>query len=330
MYFNKPELAALILLTSAVPASTCWAGTDASYPQKPVTLVVGYAAGGGADALARVLAKHMTAKLQQPVVIENRPGAASNIAAESVARAKPDGYTLYIGTRSNAIHKSMYGHFSFDLARDPAPVGLLATVPSVIVAAQHAPVGTVQDLITLARAYPRELSFASPGVGSEAHLASVLFQQATQTDLVHVPYRGGAPALVDVMAGRVDVLFISLPGALPHIRAGKVRALAVTSRLRAATIDNVPTLEEAGVPGVDSEIWFGLMAPAGTPPQVIAQLNACVNAILMDAELQRAFMEGGYVAPLQPNTPETFGRFIAEETTRWTALIREKNIKPAN
>jgi tripartite-type tricarboxylate transporter receptor subunit TctC len=330
MYFNKPELAALILLGSAVPPGACASGTEASYPQKPLTVVVGYSAGGGADSLARLLAKHMTEDLKQPVVIENRPGAASNIAAESVARANPDGYTLYISTSSNAIHESMYGQFKYNLASDLMPVGLLASVPSVLVAARHAPVQTVQDLIKLARTYPRELSFGSPGVGTQAHLMGELFQQVTRTDLLHVPYRGGAPALVDLMGGQVDVLSVSLPGALPYIRAGKIRALAVMSRLRAPTIQDVPTMEEAGVPGVDWEIWFGLMAPAGTPPNVIARLNKCVNSVLMEPDLQRAFMDGGYVTPLQPNTAETFGRFIAEETTRWTAFIKEKNIKPAN
>jgi tripartite-type tricarboxylate transporter receptor subunit TctC len=329
MHFCKRELAALMLLSSALPMAVMGSEVDALYPQRPITLVVGYPPGGGADALARLLAKHMANQLGQKVLVENRPGAASNIAADSVARAIPDGYTLYISTRPNTIHKSMYGSFDFELADDLTPVAVLATVPNVIVAAKQGPIANLRDLITRAQADPGSLTYGSSGVGSDPHLAAELFQQATQTKLLHVSYRGGAQALVDAISGRVDLLFITLPAALAHIQAGSVRAVAVMSRRRAAAISHVPTAEEAGIVGLGLETWFGLMAPGGTPPHITERLNASVNTVLNIPQLQKAFMERGYVAPLGPNTPGTLRDLIAEETQRWAAILEAQNIKPA-
>jgi tripartite-type tricarboxylate transporter receptor subunit TctC len=333
MEFRARELASLMLIGSVLPGAMLPTNVMASdkeqhYPQRAITIVVGYPPGGGSDILARILARHMESELGQKVLVENRPGASSNIAADSVAHAAPDGYTLYIGTRPNTIHKSMYGHFNYDFATDLMPVGLLATVPNVLVASKQAPISTVKEVIALAKTYPGVPTIASTGVGSDTHLLGELFQQETQTKLLHVPYRGGTAALADVIGGRVDMLIFSLPGVLPHVKSGSVRALALLSRQRAPAAAQIPTMEEAGVLGLDVETWFGLMTPKGTPPQVIARLNGSLNVALMRPDLQKSFMAAGYVAPLSPNTPETFQTFIATETERWAAMIRDRNIKP--
>ncbi|WP_157792919.1 tripartite tricarboxylate transporter substrate-binding protein [Bordetella genomosp. 8] len=292
------------------------------YPERPITLVVGYAPGGGVDILARLLAGQLSEDLEQKVLIENRPGAASNIAAESVARAAPDGYTLYISTHPRPPRPVEQPQSWMDPAAALAPVALLATVPNVVVTGMRTPVTSIAGLVELAKTYPRLLSYGSPGVGSPPHLLGELFLSRTQTELLHVPYRGGALAIPEVIAGRLDALFISLPGALPHIQAGTVRALAVMSERRALAIDHIPTMEESGVIGMDMETRFGLMAPAGTPEDVIARLNRAVNAVLMNPALQAGFIARGYVAPLGRNTPESFQQLVAAEAAKWDAIPR--------
>jgi tripartite-type tricarboxylate transporter receptor subunit TctC len=237
---------------------------------------------------------------------------------------------LYLAARPNTLHKATHGHLGFDLASELTPVGLLATSHSVIVTGQHSPIGGVRDLIILAKANPGALTCASPGVGADGYILCELFKQETQTYVVHVPYRGAAPAFVDLIGGRVDVLITSLSSALPHIDAGSVRGLAITSRQRVPAARYIPTIYEAEIPGLDLDSWYGLTAPAGTPTQVIARLNKSLNAVLMRPDLQRAFMERAYGAPLLPNTPQTFGRLIAEEGERWTGFLREHDIKPVN
>jgi tripartite-type tricarboxylate transporter receptor subunit TctC len=326
MYFFKRELAALLLLGGALPMSAVATDTGSVYPQRPITLVVGFTAGGGTDSLARLLARHMQEELRQKVLIDNRPGAASNVAAEFVSRAMPDGYTLYISGRPNTIHKTMYGHLKFDIERDLIPVGLLATVPNVIVTGSASPVKSLHDAVALAKAYPGDFSCASSGVGSNGHLLCELLKQESGTDILHIPYRGSAPALADVIGGRVDLLISVLPAALPYIKAGSVRPIAIMSRRRASTLPDVPTAEEIGFSNLDVDTWFGLMAPKSTPPDVIARLNGAINSILMQPTLQEAFTELGYVAPLRPNTPENLGRLTAEETAKWTEILRKRNI----
>lgn len=320
MHFCKQELAALTLIGSTLPMAGFAGDVDGRYPERPITLVVGYSPGGGVDILARLLARHMAEELEQKVLVENRPGAASSIAADAVARAAPDGYTLYISTHPRPPRQPGQVQEQADAAKSLVPVGLLATVPNVLVTGMQTPIASVDDLLTLAKTYPRMLTFGSPGVGSPPHLLGELFLRKTQTELLHVPYRGGALAIPEVIAGRLDVLFISLPGALSHIKAGAVRPLAVVSRQRALAIDHVPTMEEAGVLGLDMESRFGLMAPAGTPAQVIARLNKSINTVLLNPELQEGFIARGYVAPLGPNTPETFENLVASEAVKWEAI----------
>jgi tripartite-type tricarboxylate transporter receptor subunit TctC len=320
MHFCKRELAALTIIGSALPMGAFADDVDTLYPRRPLTLVVGYSAGGGVDILARLLAKHMTEELEQKVVVENRPGAASNIAADSVARSAPDGYTLYISTHPLPPQPKTDGKMVPNPATRLVPIGLLATVPNVVVSGTQTPITSIDYLVTLATTYPRLLNFGSPGVGSPPHLLGELFLRKTQTELVHVPYKGGAPAISEAIAGRLDVLFISLPGALPHIKAGTVRALAVMSHQRASAIDQIPTMEESGILGLDMETRFGLMAPMGTPAEMITRLNKSINTVLMNQDLQEAFIERGYVAPLGPNTAETFQALVTTEGKKWEAI----------
>lgn len=319
MQICRHDLAALTLIGSCLPMAAAGSNVGVKYPDRPVTLVVGYAPGGGVDILARLLAHQLSEDLQQKVLIENRAGAASNIAAESVARAAPDGYTLYISTHPRPPRPVEQDKPGTDAAAGLAHVALLATVPNVVVTGPQTPITSIADLVELARTYPRMLSYGSPGVGSPPHLLAEFFLQKTRTELLHVPYRGGAPAIPEVIAGRIDALFISLPGALPHIKGGTVRALAVISNRRALAIDHIPTMEESGVAGMDMETRFGLMAPAGTPDDVVARLNKAVNTVLMNPALQEAFIERGYVAPLGPNTPQTFQQVVEAEAVKWDA-----------
>ncbi|OZI61458.1 tripartite tricarboxylate transporter substrate binding protein [Bordetella genomosp. 11] len=328
MKFCKRELAAISLIGGLLPMAVFASEPEAVYPQRPITLVVGFTPGGGSDGLARIVAKHLGDELGQRVIIDNRPGAASNVAAEFVARAVPDGYTVYLSTRSNTTHKTMYEHLRFDMSKDLVPIGLLATVPNVIVTSAQSSIGHVRDVVALSEAHPESLTCASSGVGSTGHLLCELFQRETKTSMLHIAYKGSAPGFVDLAGGRVDLLFSVLPAALAHIQAGTARPIAVMSRQRAATIPQVPTLDETGFPGLSVDTWFGLMAPAGTPQRVAQRLNESINAVLLNPALQAAFMAQGYVAPLQPNTAETFGQLIAEETERWTAIARERGIRP--
>jgi tripartite-type tricarboxylate transporter receptor subunit TctC len=313
---------------STLPLGAMAFDTEMAYPQRPITLVIGFTPGGTTDSLARLLAKHMSDDLGYKVIVDNKPGAGSNIGAEAVARAAPDGYTLYFSSRPNTIHKTMYGNLKYDFARDLVPIGMVATVPAVIVAGKDAPVRTIPDVVALAKSYPGGMTCASPGVGSTSHLLCELFQQEAQIDMMHVPYRGDQPALADIMTGRVDVQFVTLPSALPHIKAGNLQGIAVMSRIRVPSIPQIPTIEEAGFPDLALDAWFGLMAPTGTPQHVIQRLNHSLNVALSDRDLQASMMQLSYTPPPQPNTSHAFKQLIRGETERWATVLRERNIKP--
>ena len=339
MQVCKKEIAALALIAATLPCSTfafddreanAESAPETLYPSRPITLVIGFPAGADSDSLARLLAKHMAAPLGQKVIVEYKAGASGNIGAQTVARAKPDGYTLYVGTRPNTIHKTMYAHMEYDFSRDLVPVGLIATMPYVMVAGSRAPLASMGDVLRLAKTYPGGVSCASDGMGSTSHLLCELLQQDTGIDLQHIPYRGSAPSLTDVIGGRIDLQIAPVAAALPHIHAGKLRPIAVMSRRRLPALSTVPTLEEAGVPGLDLGAWHGLVVPAGTPADVIAKLNKSMNIALQDPELREAMERIAFVPPQAPNTPEGFKAFIAEETERWTAILRTRNIKPVH
>jgi tripartite-type tricarboxylate transporter receptor subunit TctC len=326
MHLCKRELAAIALVGSAIPLGAFASDTETLYPQRPITLVIGFPPGGGADALARLLAAHMAEELGQDVIVDYRPGAAGNIGAKVVSRAKPDGYTIYLGARSNTIHKAMYPQLQYDFSRELVPIGLAATLPYVIVVGKHAPIATVQDIIALAKAYPGALTCASAGVGTSGHLLCEMLQQETGTKLAHVPYRGSAQAFVDVMGGRVDMHFGPLPAAVPHITEGSLRAIAAMSSQRLPALPHTPTIAEAGLPGLAMEAWYGLMAPAGTPPQTVARLNESINAVLGKQDLQDSLIQLAYV-PAPRNTPEELAELIAQETEKWTTVLRDRNIQ---
>jgi tripartite-type tricarboxylate transporter receptor subunit TctC len=304
---------------------------EAVYPQRPVTLVIGFPPGGSADALARLLARSMADTLGQKLIVQYKPGAGSNIGAEYVARATPDGYTIFLGGRPNTIHKTMYGTMKYDFARDLVPVGLVATIPFVMVSGIHTPITTVHDVVRIARTYPGALSCASAGTGTTAHLLCEMLQQEIDIDIQHVPYSGGAPALTDVMGGRIDIYVATVTEALPYMQAGKLRPIVAMSPVRIPAIPNVPTMDEAGVwelSGLELGDWGGLLVPAGTPPHVVAKLNQSINAALMNPALQHAMAQQAFAPPRQPNTPTTFKELIDEETDRWNGILRMRNIKP--
>jgi tripartite-type tricarboxylate transporter receptor subunit TctC len=331
MYISTRNLAALALVGATLPWGAKASDHEAVYPQRPVALVIGYPPGGGTDALARLLARYMGEALGQKMLVQYKPGAGGNIGAEYVARAMPDGYTIFLGGRPNTIHKTMYGTMKYDFGRDLVPVGLVARLPFVMVSGTHGLISTVQDVVRLARTYPGALSCASSGMGTTSHLLCELLQQEAGIDLQHVPYSGGAQAMTDVMGGRIDIYIATVAETLSHIQAGKLRPVVAMSPLRIPAMPHVPTIDEAGVSelsGLELGDWGGLVAPAGTPPHVVAKLNRSINAALADPALHEAMAQLAFAPPLQPNTPTAFKELIAEETDRWNGVLRTRNIKP--
>ncbi|CAB3673099.1 hypothetical protein LMG3458_01205 [Achromobacter deleyi] len=297
------------------------------YPERPVTLVVGYAAGGATDIVARLVAKALTEELGQTIVVENKTGANSNIGAEIVSRAAPDGYTLYVGSIANTINRTLYSQLNYDFIKDFKPIGLLATIPNILVVNPKVPIKSVQEYIAYAKKNPGKLTCASSGSGSSIHLSCELFKMRTGTDILHVPYRGSGPAVADLLGGQVDSMFDNLPSSLPHVQAGKLRAIGVTSPERLPAVPDVPTLAESGLAGFDVESWFGLMAPAGTPQAVVDRLNQAMNKALANPALQASYKQSGFYAPQPPNTQETFARMIASEIDKWGAVVKSADIK---
>ena len=296
-----------------------------AYPTKPIKFVVGFAPGGATDVVGRLMAKKIGDALGQPIIIENKAGGSSNIGAEAVFRAAPDGYTFYVSAITSAINVSLFPKLPFDFARDFEPVALFANVPNILVVHPSVPAKTVKELIDLARAQPGKLSYASSGSGTSIHLCGELFKMLTKVDMVHIPYKGSAPAMTDMIGGQVQVMFDNMPSALPHVKAGKLRALAVTSAQRSPSAPEVITMGEAGVPGFDVQSWFGLVAPKGTPKDIIARVNAeAVNA-LATAEIRERFLDLGAVPA--PMSPEAFGDFIRAEIIRWSEVVKASGAK---
>lgn len=297
------------------------AATQSVFPQRPITIVVGYPPGGGGDRLVRSLAKYLTKLFGQKVIIQHRPGAASNIAARAVARAEPDGYTLFLSGRPNALHRTLGSNVDYDFAKDLLPVGLLAVTPNLIVARADSPIKDIADLIRLARTHPGEVTCASSGVGSTGHLLCELFQREANVVMEHVPHTGSATALVEVIGGRVDVQFENLAATMVHLRAGTLRVIAVLSNRRLAIARDVATMEESGFPNFNVDTWGGIMVPAGTPPHVVAGLNKMLNSALMEPGLQEDFISMGYGIPIGPNSAAAFGDLLAQEIPRWGFLL---------
>ncbi len=294
------------------------------YPTRPVRIVVGFGAGAVADIAARVLATHMSQSLGQPVVVENRTGAGSSLAAEYVARAPKDGYTLFMATVANTINPAL-NKLSFDFGRDLAPVMLVADVPQMMVVHPSLGVGSVQELIVRAKSKPDEVQYASSGVGTLSHLSAELLNGAAGIRLTQVPYPGSAQAMTDVLAGRVPLMFGPASTVWPNVTAGKLKALAVTQQNRAAMAPDVPTMVEAGVPGYSAGIWMGLLAPAGTPPEVVEKLARAANDALRSGDVATPMRTQG--VDLKGGTPAEFGRFIDDELNKWAAVVATAGLK---
>ena len=297
-----------------------------AYPSKPIRLVVPFPPGGATDILAREVAQKLTEAWGQSVVVDNRPGAGGNIGAELVARAAPDGYTLLMGTvGTHAINASLYAKLPYDHVKDFAPVILVAGVPNVLVVNPALPVNTVAELIAYAKANPGKLNFASSGNGTSIHLSGELFKVMAGVQMTHVPYKGSAPAVADLISGQVQLMFDNLPPSLPQIKAGKLRALAVTSATRAPALPDVPTIAEAGLPGFEASSWFGVLAPAGTPPAIVARLNAEIAKWLASPEAREKLSKQG--ANAAGGSPEDFAKHIAAETTKWAKVVKDSGAK---
>jgi tripartite-type tricarboxylate transporter receptor subunit TctC len=309
---------------AALPALPRIAWAQA-YPSRPVRIVVGFPAGGTSDIVERVLGQRLSERLGQQFVIENRPGAGSNLATEAVARAAADGYTLLLIGGANTINATLFDKLTFDFLRDIAPVASVFETPLVIEVNPSVPVHTIPEFIAYAKANPGKLNFATPGVGTPPHVAGELFKMTAGVNFVHVPYRGTGPMLTDLIGGQVQVAFDPLPASVEHIRGGKLRALAVTTATRSEALPNIPSASE-NVPGYVASNWYGFAAPKSTPPEIIGKLNAEINAALADPTIKTRLMELGGT-PLA-SSPADFAKFVADDTTKWAEVIQAANIKP--
>lgn len=298
------------------------AHAQAAFPTRPITIVVPFSAGGTTDILARVIGQYMSKDLGQPVIVDNRAGAGGNIGAQNVARAAPDGYTILMGTvGTHAINQSLYKKMPFDPIKDFAPLSRVALVPNLLVANPAQPFKSVKELIAYAKANPGKVTFGSSGSGTSIHLSGEMFQHMAGVKMQHVPYRGSSPAVTDLLGGQIAVMFDNMPSAIGHVKAGKLRALAVTTPKRSPALPDVPTIAEAGVPGYSATSWFGLLAPANTPAPVVARLNASILKALADPEVKKKMAEQG--AEPFGEKPEQFAEFIRSETAKWGTIVKQ-------
>ena len=295
------------------------------YPARPVRIVVGFPAGGTSDIVARVLGQWLSERLGQQFVIENRPGAGSNLATEAVARAVPDGYTLLLIGGANTINATLFDKLNFDFLRDIAPVASVFETPLVVEVNPSVPVRTIPEFITYAKGNPGKLNFATPGVGTPPHVAGELFKMMTGMEMLHVPYRGTGPMLTDLIGGQVQVAFDPLPASIEHIRAGKLRALAVTTASRSEALPSIPSASES-VAGYVASNWYGFAAPKNTPSDIIDKLNSDINAGLADPKIKTRLAELGGT-PFT-SSPVVFTKFVGDDTAKWAKVIQAANIKP--
>ncbi|WP_313303061.1 tripartite tricarboxylate transporter substrate binding protein [Diaphorobacter sp.] len=305
----------------ALPMGAAAAGAD-TFPTKPITIVVPFSAGGTTDILARVIAQAMTNDLGKSVVVDNRAGAGGNIGAAMAARAPADGYTLFMGTvGTHAINQALYKKLPFDPVKDFAPLTRVANVPNLLVANPNQPFRSVQELIIYAKANPGKINFGSSGSGSSIHLSGELFKTMAKVDMVHVPYKGSAPAVTDLLGNQIAIMFDNMPSAINHVRAGKLRPLAVTTAKRSPELPDVPTVAEAGVPGYEATSWFGMFAVAGTPKPVLDKLNASLTKVLAEPAVRAKIKEQG--GEVVSETPEQFASFIKAEAVKWGKVVKD-------
>ncbi|HEX9301403.1 MAG TPA: tripartite tricarboxylate transporter substrate binding protein [Casimicrobiaceae bacterium] len=312
-----------LLAVLAFAASGFAAAQD--YPTKPIRFIVPYPPGGGTDVVARILQEPLAADLGQPIIIDNRGGAAGNIGTDLAAKAVPDGYTILFTLSSHTINPKLYDKLPFDVERDFVPVSLATLVPQILVAHPSVPANNVGELIALAKAHPGKLNYASVGTGSPAHIAGELLKLRTGIDIVHVPYKGGGPAVIDTIGGQVQLAFVSMPAAWQHVKAGKLKALAVTSATRSLTAPDVPTIAET-VPGYLVDSWYGALAPAKTPPAAVAKLNAAFAKVLENPQVKERLLAQG--AEAAPSSPAEFDRRIKDELAKWELVIKAANLRP--
>ena len=312
-------LAALSLIAAAQPADA------QNYPTRAVRVIVPFAPGGSLDVVGRVLFDKMSQLIGQQVVMDFRPGASGNIGTELAARAAPDGYTLLLNTLPLVVNPSLYRKLPFDVAKDLAPISLIGSAPFVLVIHPSLPVKSVKELVALAKAQPGKLNYASAGIGTNLHVAAELFKNLSKTDIVHIGYKGGGPALVATLSGETSLSFLSIPAALPHMQAGRLRALATTGAKRTPSLPDLPTIAEA-VPGYEFSSWWGVLAPAGTPPAAIATFNDHVVKATRTPEVRKRFGDEG--VEIIASSPEQFGAHIKRELARWAKVVKDNHIEP--
>jgi tripartite-type tricarboxylate transporter receptor subunit TctC len=320
MMFKMFRLLALLLCSVVVTATA-----QESYPSRPVRFILPFPPGGGTDILGRLIAERLAASLGQPVVTENRGGAGGNVGAEAAARSSPDGYTIVLCAPSLAISPSLYSKLNYDPVKDFAPVSLVATVPNVMITHPSVPAQTLQEFIAHARARPGAMNFGSGGNGTSNHLAGELFNIVTGAKLVHIPYKGVNLAMQDVLSGQIHLVVIGIPAAAPHIRAGRLRALAVITPQRTAALPEVPTVAEAGLKDFEVTTWYGVLAPAGTPRAVIARLNGELVKIMHAPDVKERLAATG--TDPRTSTPEEFAAYLKQEIAKWGEVVRKANLK---
>ena len=318
--FSVPSATAVAL------SFACTAGVHAAYPDKPIRMLVGFAAGGGTDTTARAIGIPLAEALGQQVIVDNRPGAAGNIAADITAHSVPDGYTILMGTiAALAINPSLYQKLPFDPLKDFEPISLVVSSMNVLVVHPSVAAKSVKELIALAKAQPGKLSYGSSGVGGAGHLAGVLFDQLAGTQMIHVPYKGGAPAMIALVGGEVNMVFATAETAVPQIKAGKIRALGVTTAKRSALLPDLPTIAEGGLPGYEANNWYGLVAPAKTPAPIVERLNREVVKVLNMPNVKEQLFRSGLDA--SPSTQKEFGAYIKSEMAKWAKVVKASGAK---
>ena len=324
---RKSIASTLTLMLVLALTLVCTPASAQSYPSKPIRLIVPYPPGGPLDIMARAIGQKLTEAWSQPVVVDNRAGAGGNIGADLVAKSTADGYTLLMGAvATHAINPTLYAKLPYDPVKDFAPVALVAQVPNILVVNPSVPARSVRELIDLVRARPGYLNFGSGSTGSTGHLAGELFNTMAGVKMVHIPYKGGAPAMADLLAGQVQLMFDNLANALPQVKAGRLRALAVTTLARSPAMPELPTIAESGLPGFDLTTWFGVMAPARTPPEIVVKLNAEIVRAL-NAKDMRERLEKMGAEPPPNNTPERFAAFIGSEAAKYAKVVRDSGAK---
>ena len=319
----RNALGVLLLGTVLVAPSTAHAQP---YPNRPIKIIVPYAAGGAVDIVARTIGQPLAEALKQPVIVDNRPGASANIGMEMVTKATRDGYTLLMASNGIATNMALFANLAFDGRRDFVPIAKIGYAPLVIVVPAASPIKSLKDLIAMAKAEPGKLTYASAGNGSSGHLAGELLKSTAKVDVLHVPHKGGAPAITDLLGERISFMPINPVEVIAHIRGGRLRALAVASDKRFPLLPDLPTVAEAGLPGYEASVWWGLVAPANTPPEIVRQLNAETNKALANPAIANKLAELGVV--VTPGTPDQFTAFIKSQTELWSGVIKSAGIQP--